>query len=226
MAVMATTTITDDDLRVRGLHATTPQPLPFAPRIEVRAYQLERDAGNLLIYSTGALEDDLDALLDRGGVERQYLNHWHEALFGLTPEELGARLLVHDADRARVEARTDRRVLTFSRRHHLGDDLAIIPTPGHTPGATAYLWDAGDLRLLFTGDTLYLDGDELVAAVLDGSDRAAYLDSLEAIRELDFDVLVPWGAAIGGPSLAAVTPAGRRRRIDAVIARVRRGEDR
>jgi glyoxylase-like metal-dependent hydrolase (beta-lactamase superfamily II) len=226
MAVMATTIPTDDDLRVRGLHATTPQRLPFAPRIEVRAYQLERDAGNLLIYSTGALEDDLDALQERGGVERQYLNHWHEALFGVAPDALDARLLVHDADRAQVAARTGRRVLTFSRRHHLGGDLAVIPTPGHTPGATAYLWDARDLRLLFTGDTLYLDGDDWVAAVLDGSDRAAYLDSLEVIRELDFDVLVPWGATEGGPSVAAVSPAGRRRRVDDLIARLRRGADR
>ena len=215
----------DTSPTIAGLHPTTAQGLSFSDTTDVRAWILDRPAGSLLVYSTGVLEQDADAIRAHG-VDRQYLNHWHEALFGLAPDALDARLLVHDADRAQVAARTGRRVLTFSRRHHLGDDLAVIPTPGHTPGATAYLWDAQDLRLLFTGDTVYLDGDEWVAAVLDGSDRAAYLDSLDAIRELDFDVLVPWGATEGGPSVAAVSPAGRRRRIDDLIARLRRGGDR
>ncbi len=220
------TTITADDLRVRGLRATTPQPLPFAPRIEVRAYRIDRDDGNLLVYSTGTLDADLDALRADGGVARQYLNHWHEALLGLAPPQLGARLLHHEAERGHVIAHTDRAGLTFSRRHHLGADFAVIPAPGHTAGATAYLWDAGDLRLLFTGDTLFLDGDEWVAAVLADSDRDAYLDTLETIRELDFDVLVPWAATAGGPSLAAASAAGRRARIDRLIARLRRGGSR
>ena len=75
----------------------------------------------------------------------------------------------------------------------------MIPTPGHTSGATAYLWDTGLHRLLFTGDTIYLDDGEWVAALLDSSERAPYLESLELIRELDFDVLVPWAASAGQP---------------------------
>ena len=45
--------------------------------------------------------------------------------------------------------------------------------------------------------------------MLDSSDRAAYLDSLELIRELDFDVLVPWAATAGDPYHAVTSTATR-----------------
>ncbi len=43
--------------------------------------------------------------------------------------------------------------------------------------------------------------------MLDSSDRPAYLDSLAAIRELDFEVLVPWGATAGRPYHAVTSTA-------------------
>ncbi len=134
-----------------------------------------------------------------------------------------APLFMHEDDHGAVDLHVRG---TFTRRHVLDEDLEVIPTPGHTPGATAYLWDSGEHRFLFTGDTLYLADGEWVAAVLDSSDRDAYLESLELIRELDFDVLVPWAASAGQPFHAVVSEAEKRRRIDAVIERVRRGERR
>ena len=65
-----------------------------------------------------------------------------------------------------------------------------------------------------------------MAAVLESSDRAAYLESLELIRELDFDVLAPWAATAGEAPIAMVGRDEARRRMEAVIARVRQGEDR
>jgi glyoxylase-like metal-dependent hydrolase (beta-lactamase superfamily II) len=106
-----------------------------------------------------------------------------------------------------------------------GDDLEAIPIPGHTPGATAYLWDSGEHRCLFTGDSLYLRDGEWVAAVLESSDRDAYIESLEGIKDLDFDVLVPWAATAGQPFHAVTDKADARRRIDAVLKRLRRGDD-
>jgi glyoxylase-like metal-dependent hydrolase (beta-lactamase superfamily II) len=102
----------------------------------------------------------------------------------------------------------------------------VIPTPGHTPGATAYLWDSGKQRMLFTGDTIFLDGGEWVAAVLESSDRGPYIESLELLRELDFDLLVPWAASAGDQPFAATDRAAASQRIDAIIARLRRGENR
>ena len=34
------------------MYALAPEPLPFAPSLEIRAFLLRRDRGNLLIYST------------------------------------------------------------------------------------------------------------------------------------------------------------------------------
>jgi glyoxylase-like metal-dependent hydrolase (beta-lactamase superfamily II) len=105
----------------------------------------------------------------------------------------------------------------------LDEDFEVIPTPGHTPGATAYLWDSGEHRFLFTGDTIYLDDGQWIAAVLSSSDRAAYLESLELIKTLDFDVLVPWVTTRGGPYLAHTNRADAEQRIDWIAERVRDG---
>ena len=209
---------------IPGLHATTPEPLPFATSLHVRAFVLERDRGNILVYSTAGLEADAAAIEDLGGIARHYLNHRHEAMFA--SDAVHAPLFVHENERDSVERAHHVRG-TFSRRHVLDDDFEVIPTPGHTSGATAYLWDSGGHRALFTGDTIFLSGGEWVAAVLEGSsDRAAYLESLELIRELDFDVLVPWAATAGEPYHTVVSQAEAQRRIDAIIERVRRGEPR
>jgi hypothetical protein len=208
---------------IRGLHALAPQPLPFAPELDIRAFLLERERGNLLLYSTTGLEAEAERIDGLGGVARQYMNHGHEGIFA--SDWVTAPLFVHEADRDSVERRHHVRG-TFSRRHVLDEDFEVIPTPGHTPGATAYLWDSGEHRLLFTGDTIYLSDGEWVAAVLESSDRASYIESLELIRGLDFDVLVPW-AATGEQDYYTVTDGGdARRRIDAILERLRRGEDR
>lgn len=209
---------------IPGLHATTPEPLPFATSLHVRAFVLERDRGNILVYSTTGLEADAAAIEELGGISRHYLNHRHEAAFA--SDAVQAPLFVHEKERDSV-ARAYHVRGTFSRRHVLDDDFEVIPTPGHTSGATAYLWDSGGHRALFTGDTIFLSGGQWVAAVLEGSsNRASYLESLELIRELDFDVLVPWAASAGEPYHAVISHADARRRIDAIIERVRRGEPR
>jgi glyoxylase-like metal-dependent hydrolase (beta-lactamase superfamily II) len=200
-------------IQIAGIHASAPQPLPFAPSLEIRAFVLEREHGNVLVYSNDTLEDP-------AGVSRWYLNHGHEAMF--LSDDVSAPLFVHERERRAVEEKAHVRA-TFSRRHTLDDDFEVIPTPGHTPGATAYLWDSGEHRFLFTGDTIFLHDGEWVAAVLDSSDRASYLDSLELIRELDFDVLVPWAATAGDPPYAVTSHADARRRIDAIAERVRAG---
>ena len=46
------------------------------------------------------------------------------------------------------------------------------------------------------------------------------------IRELDFDLLVPWAASAGEPYHAVTSRADAQRRIDAIIERLRRGENR
>jgi glyoxylase-like metal-dependent hydrolase (beta-lactamase superfamily II) len=157
---------------------------------------------------------------DLGGVARHYLNHAHEAM--LAPGvDLGAPLFVHSADRGAVETAGVHVRGSFSQRHRLDDDFEIVPIPGHTPGATAYLWDTGQHRLLFTGDTIHLHDDEWTPALLPSSDRDAYIASLELIAGLEFDVLVPWAATRGGPYLASTDRVDAQRRIAQIIERLR-----
>lgn len=208
---------------IAGLYASSPQALPFAPALHIRAFLLRRAQGNVLIYSVADLESEAPEIERLGGIERHYLNHRHEAMF--PSPWVTAPLFVHENERDSTAERYAVRG-TFSGRHDLDGDLEVIPTPGHTSGATTYLWDSGDHRLLFTGDTIYLDDGEWVAAVLPSSDRDAYVESLELIRELDYDVLVPW-AATGGQDFYAVTdPAEARSRVDRILARVQAGEER
>jgi glyoxylase-like metal-dependent hydrolase (beta-lactamase superfamily II) len=212
---------------IPGLYASAPQPLSFAPSTHVRAFVLQRRPGNLLVYSAGTVGDDAPAIEELGGLSRHYLNHWHEAAFGggdRIARTFEAPLFCHENERPSV-AETSSVGGTFSTRHMDGDDLEVIPIPGHTSGATAYLWDSGEHRCLFTGDSLWLREGEWVAAVLESSDRAAYIESLGLIRDLEFDVLVPWAATAGQPFHALTGKEDTRRRIDAILERVRRGDD-
>lgn len=211
---------------IPGLYTTQPQPLSFAPSIVVRSFLLARNDGNLLIYSAGTLQEEQESLAEKGGVSRQYLNHRHEAspCCDWVRATFNARLHCHEQERAEVSksCNVDE---TFSKRHVVGGDFEVIPTPGHTSGTTVYLWDSGRHRCLFTGDTAFLQGkSEWVTAVLDSSDRHAYIESLEVIRDLDFDVLVPWAADIGEDFYEMTNRDGTRRRIDGILERLRRGE--
>ena len=204
-----------------GLHAAAPEPVSVAESLHARAFLLPRLRGNVLVYSVSTLEAGAGAIEELGGVSRQYLGHGHEA--GYLSDGVTAPLFVHDADYEAVDTQV-RAPWTFTRGHMLDRDFQVIPTPGHTPGATAYLWDSGDHRFLFTGDTIHIRDGEWVAAVLDSSDRGRYIASLELIRELHFDVLVPWIATAGEPHHAVTSRADTRRRVDAILERLRSGE--
>jgi glyoxylase-like metal-dependent hydrolase (beta-lactamase superfamily II) len=101
-------------------------------------------------------------------------------------------------------------------------------------GATAYLWDTGEHRCLFTGDTVFFPQGNWRARLLrsnappplDGvSNRDRYLESLDVLRSLDFDLLVPSLATSGEPFYEFVEKAEAERRIDAIIQRVWNGEN-
>ncbi len=205
---------------IEGLRATPPGTLPFLANAQVRSFILERPRGNAIVYNSPGLSEAADEIRALGDATHLLINHSHEAMYG-TPR-LDAPVFVHERDRAET-ARGLPVVGTFTHRQMIDDDLEVIPTPGHTPGTISYLWDSGTHRFLFTGDLLWVEYGNWKAVVLGGSDCAASLDSLRLIRDLDFDVLVPWAAMKGEPSVNVVTHDDARRFIDAVIARVEAG---
>jgi glyoxylase-like metal-dependent hydrolase (beta-lactamase superfamily II) len=184
----------------------------------MRAFVCQRRHGNVLVYGASGLQAEERDLQDLGGVERHYLGHRHEAeLTSMSPAQAPG-IYAHERD-AGAASLTLSIGATFTRRHMVDDDFEVIPTPGHTPGATAYLWDSGNYRALFSGDTLFLRGEEWTAAVLESSGRASFAASLKLIRELDFDLLVPWIAPRGQPYYARTDGEDARHRIDAVLER-------
>jgi glyoxylase-like metal-dependent hydrolase (beta-lactamase superfamily II) len=218
-----------------SLYASPPEAVPFGPSLVMRAFLLRREPGNLLIYRAGTVSGDQKTIDQLGGISRQYLSHRHEAapVCDWVAETFHAPLYCHadDAESASAGCAVAR---TFSERHRLDDDFEIIPTPGHTSGATAYLWDSGEHRCLFTGDTIFFPQGEWRALLLrsnappplDGaSDREQYLESLELLRSIDFDLLLPSLATAGQPYYTFVEQADATRRIDAIIERVQRGDN-
>jgi len=215
------------DTVIPGLYASEPEPLGFGPSLGIRAFLLQRNWGNLLIYRSEALERDVEEINDLGGISRQYLNHHHEAspACDWVAKTFDAPLHVHEEDAGAV-AQICNVDATFSGRHKLDEDFEVIPIPGHTSGATAFLWDSGQHRVLFTGDTIFFGRSKWRAAVLDGvSDRERYIESLELIRSLDFDLIVPGIATAGRPYYSFTDRTEATRQIDAILERLRRGED-
>jgi glyoxylase-like metal-dependent hydrolase (beta-lactamase superfamily II) len=215
------------DTVITGLYASQPEALPFGPSLEIRAFLLRRDEGNLLVYRADTLKAEVAALNELGGISRQYLNHRHEAapVCDWVAETFGAPLHCH-VNEASAVSDVCKVGQTFAERHRLGGDFEVIPTPGHTSGATAYVWESGGHRFLFTGDTIVIREEAWLAVLLDGvGDRDSYVESLKLIRDLDFDAVVPSVATAGQSYYTFVDRGDARARIDAILERLRRGEN-
>ncbi|MCB1077526.1 MAG: MBL fold metallo-hydrolase [Bauldia sp.] len=205
---------------IRGLHATPTAPLPFLRGVVVRSFVLERARGNVIVYHSPGITAAAQEILRLGRPERLLVNHWHEAMFD--PPYLDVPIFVHQHDRGR----TDLPIAgIFSKREKIADDLEIIPTPGHTSGATMFLWDNGERRVLFPGDSIWVEKGEWKAVLLGESDREAYIDSLSSLMDLDFDLLVPWASEEGRFHGYGITRAQARSKLQRIVDRLRAGED-
>ena len=207
-----------------GLLATPTSRLPYQTNVLLRSFLLPRPAGNVLIYNSPSLTAAAADIRGLGGATRLLVNHWHEAMLFGRPD-LDVPAFVSELDHE-ATARSMQVAGTFTGRQMIDDDLEAIPTPGHTAGTTSYLWDHGSHRFLFTGDFIWIEDGEWKAVVIDDSTRGDYLASLALVRDLDFDILVPWGTTGGGPCFALADQAEIHLRIDAISARVEAGGDR
>jgi glyoxylase-like metal-dependent hydrolase (beta-lactamase superfamily II) len=131
-------------------------------------------------------------------------------------------IFVHEADREQ----TDLPIAgTFSKREMIGDDLEVIPAPGHTPGTTMFLWDNGEHRLLFPGDSIWVPNGEWKAVLLEEKAREAYIASVSELMDLDFDILVPWGNEEGQIYCYAVTRTQAQEHLRKIVDRLQNGDN-
>jgi glyoxylase-like metal-dependent hydrolase (beta-lactamase superfamily II) len=206
--------------QVPGLYSTPPVPLPYLDGQQLRSYVISAEQGPVIIYNTPGIDSASDAIQDLGQPARQLVNHWHEEMYG-TPN-LAAPTFVHARDRRQTE-KSMRIDGTFNRRDRLGDDLEVIPSLAHTAGASMFLWDNGAHRFLFAGDSFWNDSGTWRAVILGESNRQAFIETLELMRDLDFDVLVPWQARDNAPAFEVVTPEERAAQVNTMLGRIRNG---
>jgi glyoxylase-like metal-dependent hydrolase (beta-lactamase superfamily II) len=96
------------------------------------------------------------------------------------------------------------------------DELAVIPTPGHTPDSVA-LWLERP-RILFSGDTILGRGTALVAPP--EGDMVGYMRSLDAISALSPRLIAPGhGPHIRDPAMTVAEYVRHRRRREEQILR-------
>jgi hypothetical protein len=95
------------DTVIPELYPIAPQPLSVAPSVGVRSFLLERDEGNLLVYSSATIKQEAVSLREQGGIWRQYMNHRHEA--GVTEDScvwvastFGAPLYAHENEKEEI----------------------------------------------------------------------------------------------------------------------------
>ena len=83
------------------------------------------------------------------------------------------------------------------------DGLRVVHTPGHTPGSTCYLLEGP--RVLFSGDTLFSDGESISRSVpYPKYDARDFRKSMDRLAGIEFDVLC---GGHGAPLLSGASKA-------------------
>lgn len=185
---------------------------PF-PGLTTHAYLWKANGHNVLFYCP-ATDADFAALEALGGVDHQYLSHQDEAGPMLTQiaDHFGARLHAPAAELATIgrHAQVD---VPLAGRHLDRNGVEVIFTPGHSPGSTSYLVRGAEGAYLFTGDTIFVDGEGRWSTfVIPGvGDATAMNSSLDLLATLEPDVVI--SSAFGA---RAVTTLDARRWADCV----------
>lgn len=192
---------------------------PFGPDVTTHAYLWCGPAGNVLFYNTG-LADEIEAMAALGGVAWQYLSHRDEVSPSLAAihARFGTRLRCHALEAPAAQAVTPVDA-TFDAAHLPLPGLEVIPTPGHTVGSTCFRVQGAAGNYLFTGDSLFPDGDGWSTYV--GTDqRATLAASLDRLRT-PTPALVLASAARHPHGYRAVDAPQWQRVLDTAIADLR-----
>jgi hypothetical protein len=160
------------------------------------AHFVKRPGGNLFLDASRitSFSDEFGALEAEGGIAAIVISDRH--LGGPPTNELATRFgaevycsrIEAEAVGHRANAVTIDHALPYERTTILGD-VQLIPTPGHTAGQFGTLCDVGDRRILFTSDFVWrVDGQWRPG----NTSRRKMQPAFEALRDLEFDTVVPW----------------------------------
>ncbi len=213
--------VSNDDVSLPGLYTTEPADLPFMQDVEVRSYLIQTSDRLISIYNSPGLSQDKNAIVELGTPSALLMSHWHEAMYKAPQLDVPAYVAAADLSQTKASMPKVANLSTYLDRE---DTIEIISTPGHTLGFSMFLWTCGDHRVLFSGDMIWSHNGRWEAVVLGESDRQQYIFSLEAIAELDFDVLIPWVSLRGAQRVIATNILAARRNVLDIVQRLQNGE--
>lgn len=214
-------TVSNENVSLPGLYITKPADLPFMQGAEVRSYLIQTGKGLIGIYNSPGLSQDSNAILELGTPSALLMSHWHEAMYKAPRLDIATYVATADLSQTKASMPGVENLSAYLDRD---DTIKIISTPGHTLGFSMFLWTCGDHRVLFSGDMIWSHNGRWEAVVLGESDRQQYISSLEAIAEVGFDVLIPWGSLRGAQSVIASDRVSARRNVIDIVQRLKNGE--
>jgi glyoxylase-like metal-dependent hydrolase (beta-lactamase superfamily II) len=117
------------------------------------SFLFKTSAGNAMVDAPRWASQLVEAIEDQGGLGKILLTHRDDVADAERyARHFGARVFIHEADRAAAPYATD--ILRGRDATEIEPGLLAIPLPGHTEGSVAYLLED---RCLFTGDSLSWD---------------------------------------------------------------------
>jgi len=153
------------------------------------SYFIQHPDGNWLIDSPRYLKHLVDAFKNLGGIRYIFLSHEDDvADASRYAKTFGATRIIHRAD---VRALPDAEWVVEGEVHlQAGDDLKIIPVPGHTQGSMALLYKN---RYLFSGDHLWWDPHikQLDTPSMLIWDEKLLMRSLSRLLDVTFEWVLP-----------------------------------
>lgn len=139
---------------------------PFGKaRTKPSSYLLVRKQGNILICHCqrgSSIVDHMDDVEALGGIDRQFVAHYHDAkrgdLHDILYDRFGCRLCYHEAERKTIRGKTKCPEEEFGDEGlKLGSDFEAFYFPGHTIGMSIFRWKYRGKYALFPSHVINLD---------------------------------------------------------------------
>ncbi len=186
------------------------------------SFLIVRPEGNILFGTSGNISEYINQIKELGPVLGIYLGDRHHGKGDIlsTAKNLNAPIYSSEIE-AKVLNKNGIIVddIIKYEQHHLYEDLEVIPTPGHTPGALSYLWKSGEYKVLFIGDTVVPIDNEWEIWV-NKPNRGKMIETMELLKTLDFNYLAVNSFAVTGDKVIQLTSMKKLDLIDSVINKV------
>ena len=187
-------------------------------------FLVRRPGGNLLFpcfSGSATIHGRFDEIAALGGVARQLLgdSHFKTPHCDEVAERFGAPLYCSEPEGPDV-TKSVKNVRIFPlERHFLEPGVEVIPTPGHRPGGVCYLVTLAGRRFLFAGDGIWHDGTGWKSFPTKPG-RTKMIASLQALAEVEFDVLLA-NTRVNNPICSAeLDDEARRALIGSILAQL------